>query len=217
MSLVARLRSSAWPAITIGALVAASVGTAAATSTHGVAKRTAPRATSAKVLRGPRGRRGPRGFPGSTGSAGPSGTAGARGPAGPPGPSGPPGPLGPGGPPGTALAYAHVPYSGGADHAKGMVPQNVSHQTDSGVYCLTGLPFTPNNAVATLGGDSSPTNTGPTAVGIQTELGPQFGCGGGTQVSVQTFNVDITTPNNSTEPESIGEFDVDNGFYITIN
>jgi hypothetical protein len=59
--------------------------------------------------------------------------------------------------------------------------------------------------VATLGGDGD-------AVGINAELGPEFGCGGGTQVSVQTFAVD---QDPTTKDISLG--DLDNGFYIAIN
>jgi hypothetical protein len=194
MKLVARLRSSAWPAITVGALVAASVGTAAATTnTSHNAKQQHRHATIAKVKRGPRG---PRGFTGPAGPAGPRGATGA---------TGPPGGIGPAGPPGTAAAYAHVPASGGVDHAK-----NVTAATNpsAGLYCISGIPFTPNNAVATLGNVGG-TETG---VGIDVELGNQFGCTGGTQLSVQIFSIsqDSTTKNISLPF-------VNNSFYININ
>jgi collagen triple helix repeat protein len=200
MKLVARLRSSAWPAITIGALVAASVGTAAATTDKGSAAKAPIR--HATIASGKRGPRGPRGF---TGPAGPAGPAGARGATGPAGPSGPPGGVGPAGPAGTALAYAHVPSTGGADHTKGIAPQNVTNPF-AGVYCITGLAFTPNNAVATLGQDG-------TAVSDAVELGQAFSCPGGTQVSVYTFTVTVNTGTGavSTEPGD------QNGFYISIN
>lgn len=219
MNLVPRLRSSVWPAIAISALVAATVGTAAATTTHGAAKQRVPRATSAKVLRGPRGPRGFSGPPGPPGPAGPAGPAGARGPAGPAGPGGPPGPVGPAGPAGTALAYAHVPATGGADHNKGVTAGNVTHPSssapfDQGVYCISGLPFQPNNAVGSLGADGG-------AVGLNVELGSEFGCPGGTQVSVWTFTIAVDTNTGDVKPfandTTSGFLGVDNGFYIAIN
>jgi Collagen triple helix repeat (20 copies) len=205
MRFVARLRSSAWPAITIGALIAASVGTAAATTGHVAAKH--PKAHAAAVLRGPRGprgRRGPRGFPGAAGAPGLPGAKGATGAAGPPGPPGPPGAPGA---PGSALAYAHVPASGGADHAKGITPQDVTNPA-AGLYCISGLPFTPNNVVATLGN----LNNAETGDSIDVELGNQFGCTGGTQISVQTFAIS-QDPNT----KDISFPFVNNSFYININ
>jgi hypothetical protein len=79
----------------------------------------------------------------------------------------------------------------------------VTHPS-TGIYCIFGLPFAPNNAVATLGGDGG-------AVGINTELGAAFGCGGGTQISVQAYGVDTDNTGAIILPF------VDNGFYININ
>lgn len=199
MKLSARLRSWAWPTVAVGALVVAGVGTATATTQAPTpAKQHAVRAKAAVVSRGPRGRRGPRGFPGPAGPAGPAGARGATGAQGPPGPQGPPGAAG------TALAYAHVPATGGADHTKSVAAENVTHPA-TGVYCISGLPFTPNNAVTTLGDDGG-------AVGDALELGTQFGCPGGTQISVFTYTITVSafdTPADFTA--------TDNGFYININ
>src|SRR5205807_1620882 len=124
---------------------------------------------------------------------GPRGPRGFRGPAGPPGPVGPrganglnglPGTNGQNGKDGTALAYAHVPADGGADHVKSVSPGNVTHPF-TGIYCVSGLPFTPNNPVATLGNDG-------TAIGMLLELGAQFGCPGGTQISVFTYTITVS-------------------------
>jgi hypothetical protein len=81
---------------------------------------------------------------------------------------------------------------------------NVTHPV-SGVYCVSGLPFTPNNAVATLGDDG-------TAVGDALELGTQFGCPGGTQISVFTYTITVTAANTPAD-----FLPTDNGFYININ
>src|SRR5437763_12656764 len=145
MRLVARLRSSAWPAITVGALVAASVGTAAATSSQGgVAKRHGPRATVATVQRGPRGPRGFRGFRGPQGLQGLPGAPGARGATGPVGPPGPVGAQGQQGPKGdrgdtgaagTAKAYGYITALGTLDQS---LSKNVSSSSSpqSGEYCM---------------------------------------------------------------------------------
>jgi hypothetical protein len=129
-------------------------------------------------LRGPKGARGPRGLRGLRGLAGPAGPAGATGPA---GPAGPTGPAGPAGPAGTALAFAHVTAEGTVDAAnsKGVAQGNVAHAAGSAVYCISGLSFTPRNAVASVGA------TGPSFV-VATQIGAAFGCGAGTQVSVAT-------------------------------
>ena len=201
MSLPARLRSWVWPAIAVGALVAAGVGTADATNaTKPVAKRPTLQATIAAAKRGPRGPRGPRGFPGP---AGPVGPVGPKGPSGANGTPGLPGAPGAPGAPGSAVAYAYIGKSGGASSAKGISAANVTNPF-SGIYCILGLATAPNNAVATL--DS----TG-TAVGINVELGGNINpnnCLAGTQIEVDTFGINFAA---QTEPY------VENGFYIQVN
>jgi Collagen triple helix repeat (20 copies) len=135
--------------------------------------------------RGPRGLRGLRGLRGFAGPAGPAGAAGAAGPAGPAGPAGAAGPAGPTGPAGTALAFAHVNPDGTVDAAnsKGVAPGNVAHVAGSAVYCISGLGFTPRNAVATVGAMGA-------SFVIATQIGVAFGCGAGTQISVTTSETD---------------------------
>jgi Collagen triple helix repeat (20 copies) len=141
-----------------------------------------------------RGNRGPRGFAGAQGLQGPQGVQGPQGTAGTPGP------------PGTALAYAHVSAAWAVDHVKAIAPGNVTHP-QSGIYCITGLPFTPNNVVATLG-------TGGSAVDNAVELGAITpGCPAATQVSVQTYTIMVDTTTGAVS----GFVDVDNDFNITIN
>lgn len=52
---------------------------------------------------------------------------------------------------GTALAFARVAFNGTVDtsRSKGIGQANVTH-TNPGVYCFSGLSFTPKNVVATL-------------------------------------------------------------------
>jgi hypothetical protein len=55
----------------------------------------------------------------------------------------------------------------------------------SGVYCISGLSFTPRNAVGNIdisGGGAAP---GPY---VHIDIGPNSGCAAGTQVTVDTLN-----------------------------
>lgn len=111
---------------------------------------------------------------------------GRQGPPGPGGEDGAPGEEGfPGedGAPGTALAYVRVSKAGDVDasDSKNFPAGNVHRGLpDSGIYCLRGLPFNPNNVSATLGTD------GP-GIGIAADLGGGFGCPVDTQIVVVTF------------------------------
>jgi hypothetical protein len=98
-----------------------------------------------------------------------------------------------------------VPQSGGAVSTKNILPANVQHNPGSGLYCFSGLSFSPNNVSVTLGADGN-------AVSQAAELGTNFGCPGGTQVSVFTFDAptDLNTGNTFFSP-------TDNGFYIVLN
>jgi len=119
------------------------------------------------------------------------------GPKGPPGPPGPPGEDGEEGGAGEdgavgALAYVRVSKEGDVDisDSKNFPPGNVHRGlADSGVYCLKGLNFSPNNVVASLGID------GP-ASGIAADLGPSFGCTVDTQIVVVTFTETEFRDNN---------------------
>lgn len=102
-------------------------------------------------------------------------------PAGPAGPQGAPGLPGEPGPPGTALAFAHVNADGTLETAntKNVAASNISHTT--GIYCFSGLSFTPRNVVASLDPGSG-LGAGEIAT-AWVKLG-RNGCGPGTQVSV---------------------------------
>jgi pilus assembly protein FimV len=112
------------------------------------------------------------------------GARGARGPAGATGATGSPGAAGAPGAAGSALAYAHVFSSGSVDasNAKNIASANVS-EVSAGIYCISGLSFTPHNVVVTVdwnNGGGTPTITA--TLGI----GGSSGCPAGTQVTVGT-------------------------------
>ncbi len=83
------------------------------------------------------------GAPGPRGSQGPQGAQGPQGPAGAPGPPGPTG---------SAVAYAHVNADGTLDAAnsKNVASGNVA-RAFKGVYCFSGLSFTPHAVAVTIG------------------------------------------------------------------
>jgi hypothetical protein len=118
--------------------------------------------------------RGPRGPAGQNGANGTNGATGATGATGPQGPAG------------TALAYAHVTGAGGIDHARNIT--SVSH-AGVGLYCFSGLSFTPNNAVASAGAFGS-------AYEAVVALGAAMGCPGGTQISVGMYGTDAALHDN---------------------
>jgi Collagen triple helix repeat (20 copies) len=110
-----------------------------------------------KALKGNRGARGPAGAVGPAGAAGPAGPTGPAGAAGAQGGTGPIGASGATGPAGTPLGYALVNANGTVDpaHSKNVTTAMVRHPA-AGQYCFHGLPFTPTNAVATLGSGGLP-------------------------------------------------------------
>ncbi len=114
-----------------------------------------------KKLRGTRGR---------TGKIGATGVAGAAGAT---------------GAPGTALAYAKVISTAAADtvdasQSKGVTDANVS-DFGTGGTCISGLPFTPKNIVATLANFGA----GEINAGVAPDVGA---CPAGTQARIQTYN-----------------------------
>jgi hypothetical protein len=127
-----------------------------------------------RAARGPAGRTGPQGAAGVPGATGPAGATGATGlkgetgpegkagPAGAPGlkgETGPEGKRGPEGAPGTALAYAHVSAEGNVadSNLEGTfkVEALKKEEKPEGVYCISGLKFTPKNVVATIDGSGT--------------------------------------------------------------
>lgn len=144
--------------------------------------------SESEAQRGPRGRRGPRGKRGPRGRTGARGLPGAPGPAGATGPAGPAGAAGPAGVAGSAISYGHVNADGSVDGANSKSFGSVSHPS-AGIYCISGLPVTPKNAVASVGASG-------VAIAAVTALGASFGCGAGTQVSAGMFDSGGATANN---------------------
>src|SRR4051794_7854259 len=123
------------------------------------------------------GRPGAKGDPGPAGAVGPAGRTGEQGARGADG--------GPGvaGAPGAALAYAHISRAGDVEVSLSKnVPAGNVHfgASNSGVYCFSGLGFTPRSAIATLGVAGG-------GIGIASKVGGEFGCPAATQITVATF------------------------------
>jgi hypothetical protein len=143
---------------------------------------------------GPVGKPGPAGSlgdPGVAGPAGPKGPAGDRGPA-TPGPKGPAGDAGAAGPAGHAgpsvpRAYVEVEASGAlvADRSLGFAPATITKIPNAwGVYCISGLAFTPRSALAT--GQNGFGNSWTIAVASISRDGAALApCPAGTQVRVR--------------------------------
>jgi hypothetical protein len=146
-------------AVSLAALVVAMGGTAGATGVIG--GKDQPTAHAAKKKKG---KRGPRGF---------------RGPQGPQGPQGAPGANGVNGAPGAALAYAHVPSSGGVDGAdsRNLAGGNITHPT-TGIYCVVGVNPAPHNAIVTIGFD------GDAVFAFASRPGTSTDCPGGSQFQI---------------------------------
>lgn len=140
---------------------------------------------------------------GKAGSAGPIGPAG---PQGVPGPQGPQGLTGKEGAAGTALGYAHVKAEGKLDaslSSPSFKEATISHTANSGIYCISKLPFTPHNVVVTIDSINGP------AVDEASVNSSAFGfCPTTDQVEIVTFN-----PNTGAGTFEFRDF----GFYINLN
>jgi hypothetical protein len=127
----------------------------------------------------------------------PAGKTGATGPAGPAGPAGPTGPAGPSG--AGEIAVAAINQSGAIDSLSSgtLTSANIVHNV-AGAYCITGLPITPKNIIATpYGGFNGPINVS-AAIGV-------FGsCPLGTQATIAVVS----------ETTGAG---INNGFFLQIS
>jgi hypothetical protein len=118
-----------------------------------------------KKLRGKKGRAGSRGARGTQGAQGAKGNTGSTGAA------------------GAAVAYARVLANGTTEAANssGITDANVTHPS-TGLYCFSGLGFTPHNVVATPQAFS----TGPRT--LSSIVGSGFGgCAAETAAAVQIY------------------------------
>lgn len=102
---------------------------------------------------GPAGARGPAGPAGPGGAAGPQGKEGREGKEGPQGKEGKQGEKGE---PGSALAYAHIAANGQIQPETSKNASSLAvQQPRSGIYCISGLGFTPHSVAATLDANES--------------------------------------------------------------
>lgn len=137
------------------ALFVALTGTSIA-ATHYVI--TSTKQIKPSVLKALHGARGREGAAGKTGLRGETGEKGERGPQGGEGKQGPKGETGTSGENGTAIAYAHIAANGSIGEAKGFTGATVENppgKEGEGVYCISGLGFTPHNVVVTIDATAS--------------------------------------------------------------
>ncbi len=183
---------------------------------------------------GKEGKTGPAGettFGGPTGPTGEAGTNGATGPTGSAGTTGAAGATGATGEAGSGgvKAYAHISDEGEVSESSGFSgatvkfepkEKNAPKAPEPGVYCISGLSFTPKNVEVTLDANEipevknettkklePPTPTPPLAVvGISSESN----CPSGTQVTVETIGFLF-------EGEDEVEEGISQGFFVQIN
>jgi hypothetical protein len=127
----------------------------------------------------------------------PAGKTGATGPAGPAGPAGATGPAGPSG--AGEIAVVAVNQSGAIDSLSSgsFSSANIVHNV-AGAYCITGLPITPKNIIATpYSGFNGP-------IDVSALIGVYGQCPLGTQASVTVIS------------ETTGAA-VNNGFFLQIS
>jgi hypothetical protein len=163
---------------------------------------TSTKQVSPTVLKALKGKEGARGAAGATGSQGSAGPQGSEGKPGAPGEAG------------SALAYTHITKQGLIDQtnsknftdAKVEIPPEVIEKKEEGIYCISGLNFTPHNVVATVDTRESFVSPGVTAT-----LGPFGKCTSkATQITVETFETE--------EFEShVEEFFVNIGVFLQLN
>jgi hypothetical protein len=184
------------------ALFVALAGTSFAATRYTLSSTEQIKPSVLKALHGARGAKGP------TGPAGPQGNEGPAGVPGREGPMGAAGPKGATGEPGTARAYAHVSKSGHVDssNVKGVDVEQPAGE--SGVYCISGLSFAPENVVATIDA-----NEGVVPL-ISASVGPSKAakCASGTQITVETWKPMLKQGSAEVTAET-----VDRAFYLAIN
>ncbi len=216
------------------ALFVAMTGTSAAATHYLITSTKQIKPSVLRTLRGARGARGATGATGATGPQGPAGGQGLKGESGHNGERGGPGAEGkegkegregregPKGEPGTALAYARITAAGVivAGDSKGFGTVELAdkaHTTtpEEGVYCISGLSFTPKNVVATIdAGENQPGFVTATlgATAFSEPGGTESGCKTQPQITVETWS-----PVVSETSKTLNDTTQDLGFYIAIN
>ena len=168
--------------------------------------------------RGARGPQGPQGPPGKEGSPGATGREGKQGKEGKGGAAV--------GAAGGAKAWAHITSDGEVENGNNIEEANVVQATfvnkttkktevEEGVYCISELGFTPQNAVATIDGNEAEI---PGAITVHLGVGLESNCKPGTEITVETYEPEI----EEGKKVGSGEFEIfeitkDSGFYILVN
>ena len=168
----------------------------------------------AKGARGPIGPQGPQGLPGTPGPSGKEGKEGKQGKEGKEGAAG------------GAKAWAHITANGEVENGKNIEEANVVQATffnkttkkteiEEGVYCISELGFTPQNAVATIDGNEAEI---PGSITVHLGVGAESNCKLGTEITVETYEPEI----EEGEKVGLGEFEIfeitkDSGFHILVN
>lgn len=121
------------------------------------------------------------------------------------------GPAGPAGASGTALAYAHVDDFGQLvpNQFRNISNANIAAGDGGGTFCISGLPFTPHNAV--VNADSEDAGFIATVDVPHTAAGAT-GCPASTQIEVTLFTFTLDTA-----PTKLIRTQAKGGFYIAIN
>lgn len=167
---------------------------------------------------GARGQAGPEGARGERGERGPAGetraTKGERGEQGPQGEKGEPGPRGERGEAGSALAYAYITEKGAVPESKnfeGAVVEELGGE--GGVFCISGLAFTPHNVTATLVAEEA-ARLGGVRASVGALAAEEAGCKAGTQITVETYEPFLIRTDHGLQIE---EAFAGQGFYIAVN
>ena len=161
--------------------------------------------------RGAAGANGKEGPPGKPGLKGETGDRGDRGEKGDHGEQGERGPEGHEGKEGTARAYAHVAANTTVTESKGFEGVKIvipPGEKNEGIYCISGLGFTPRNVVASVdAGGTEETAFAMTSLGQSAYLKKEGLCAGA-QVSVEVWKLAEVKPTLKT---------LDLPFFIAIN
>ncbi len=197
-------------------------GPQGAAGKEGVGSQGARGPTGPAGTRGNNGTTGPEGPPGpGVGATGPTGSTGEKGSAGGTGPTGSTGATGEAGS-GGAKAWAHISAIGAVTASHGLGTAKVTadpinkttKKPELGMYCITGLPFEPENVIATLDGEEAEF-----AMPVLVHIGhtEESACPEESKmITVETFEQELKEGTKVGEGELVEE-PANEGFFLLIN